>query len=209
MFIHSAALVTCASLAACGSVTTYQSADVLPRGKWQGMIATSAGGLTDKPQEANTPTATFEIAARVGLGADTDVGLKLYTLGIETSVRHRLSEGRWSWALLGSLGGVITNEDSPTGRAGLTQIRFGAVATKRRSPCLAWNMGPMTTFSILRPAGGGTASGALIGGFFGLDWRFGTKWHLIPEVSLHVTAAGEVPVSGTVGMIGTALSRDF
>ncbi len=190
-------------------MTTYQSADVLPRGAWQGTVAVGAGAFSDKPQESKTPTATLELAARVGVGAETDVGLKLYTLGIEASVRHRISQGRWSWALLGALGGVITDETSPTGKAGLTQLRLGAVATKRRSPRFAWNLGPMTTFSLLRPAGGGTAGGALVGAFFGIDWRFGTKWHLVPEVSLHVTAAGDVPVSGTVGMIGTALSREF
>lgn len=207
MFVRSAMLL--AATAACGSVTTYQSADVLPRGAWQGTVAVGAGAFSDKPQQSKTPTATVELAARVGVGAETDVGLKLYTLGIEASIRHRLSRGRWSWALLGGLGGVITDETSPTGKAGLTQLRLGAVATKRRSARFAWNLGPMTTFSLLRPAGGGTAGGALIGAFFGIDWRFGTKWHLVPELSLHVTAAGDVPVSGTVGMIGTALSRDF
>lgn len=207
MFARSALLLV--TVGACGSVTTYQSADVLPRGAWQGTVAVGAGAFSDKPQESKTPTATLELAARVGVGAETDVGLKLYTLGIEASVRHRISQGRWSWALLGALGGVITDETSPTGKAGLTQLRLGAVATKRRSPRFAWNLGPMTTFSLLRPAGGGTAGGALVGAFFGIDWRFGTKWHLVPEVSLHVTAAGDVPVSGTVGMIGTALSRDF
>lgn len=209
MCTRSASLVLVLGLAACGSVTTYQTADVLPRGAWQGTIAAGVGSFSDKPQETKTPTATLEVAARVGVGGETDVGLKLYTLGVETSVRHRFSQGTWSWALLGSLGGMITNEDAPTGRAGLTQLRLGAVATKRRSPRFAWNMGPMTTFSLLRAAGGGSSAGAMIGGFFGIDWRFGTKWHLLPELSLHVTAAGDVPVSGTVGMLGTALSRDF
>lgn len=207
MCIRSAALL--AAIAGCGSVTTYQSADVLPRGKWQGMIAAGVGGFNDKPQQAKTPTGTVELAARRGVGANTDVGLKLYTLGIEASVRHRLSEGRWSWALLGSLGGVKTDETTPTGDAGLTQLRLGAVATKHRSAHFAWNMGPMSTFSLLRPAGGGTAGGAMFGGFVGFDWRFGETWHLIPELSLHVTVAGDVPVDGTVGMLGTGLVHDF
>lgn len=206
MFIRSASLCV---LAACGSVTTYQTADVLPRGTWQAMIAGGIGGFSDKEQATKTPTGALEIAARVGVGAETDVGLKLYTLGVEASVRHRLSRGTWSWALLGSLGGMITEANTPTGRAGLTQARLGAVGTRRISPRFAWSLGPMTTFSLLRPAGGGTAGGAMIGGFVGIDWRFGTKWHLLPELSLHVTAAGDVPVAGTVGMVGTALSRDF
>lgn len=172
MCIRSAQLCALVVLVtACGSVTTYQSADVLPRGKWQGMIAAGVGGFDDRPQQAKTPTGTFEVAARRGLGGETDLGLKLYTLGIELSIRHRLSTGRWSWALLGSLGGVKTDETSPTGAAGLTQARLGAVATKRRSPTWAWNMGPMTTFSLLRPRAAApravrwsVASSALTGG---------------------------------------------
>ena len=206
MFIRSALLI---AATACGSVTTYQTADVLPRGTWSVQLAASVGGFNDTEQETKIPTGSFEIAARRGLGADTDVGLKLYTAGIEASVRYRISEGYWSWALLGSLGGMITDESSPAGAAGLTQLRLGAVATKHRSKTWGWNMGPITTFSLLRPAGGGTAGGAMIGGFVGFDWRFADVWHLTPELSLHVTAAGEVPVHGSVGMIGTAISREF
>jgi hypothetical protein len=115
----------------------------------------------------------------------------------------------WSWALLGSLGGSITDETSATGEGGLTQLRLGAVATRRRSERWAWNLGGIATTSLWRPSGGGTAIGELIGGFAGVDWRFGTCWHLVPEVSLHITAAGDVPVDGAVLMFGTALARDF
>jgi len=196
-------------LAACGSVTTYQSADTLPRGRWQAMVAGGLGGFSDEPQETSIPTITAEIAARVGIAEDTDVGFKLYTAGIEASIRHRIKRGVWSWALLGSLGGMITNEESAVGEGGLTQLRVGAVATRRRSENWAWNMGPTVALSLLRPSGGGTATGALLGGFFGFDWRFGERWHLVPEVSLHLTAAGDVPVDGAVILLGTALARDF
>ena len=206
MFIRSALLVAAAG---CGSVTTYQSADTLPRGTWAVQLAVEAGGFNDTEQQTKIPTGAFELAARRGLSANTDVGLKLYTAGIEASFRYRIAQGRWSWALLSSLGGVVTNESSPVGAAGLTQLRLGAVATKHRSTTWGWNMGPITTFSLLRPAGGGTVGGAMIGGFVGFDWRFGDVWHLTPELSLHVTAAGEVPVKGSVGMLGTAISREF
>jgi hypothetical protein len=206
MFTRSLVLVL---VLGCGSVTTYQSADVLPRGTWSIQLAASAGGFNDTEQETRIPTGSIELAARRGLGGDTDVGLKLYTAGIEASVRHQISDGRWAWALLGSLGGMITDETSPAGAAGLTQLRLGAVATKHRSKSWGWNMGPITTFSLLRPAGGGTAGGAMVGGFFGFDWRFADVWHFTPELSLHVTAAGEVPVAGSVGMLGAAISREL
>jgi len=198
-----------AAVAACGSMTTYQSADTVPRGKWQAMAALGLGTFTDDPHETKTPTITFELAARRGIGDDTDVGLKLYAVGIEGSIRHRVSHGVWSWAVLASLGGSITDETSPSGEGGLTQLRLGAVATRRRSPTWAWNMGPTTTFSLWRPSGGGTAGGAMLGGFAGFDWRFGTCWHLVPELSLHVTGAGDVPVDGAVLLLGAAFARDF
>lgn len=196
-------------LAACGSLTTYQSADTVPRGRWQGSVATGVGAFADRPQDTQIPTATFELAVRRGVGDDTDVGVKLYTAGVEASLRHRLTRGTWSWALLGSLGGARTNEDAPTGDAALTQLRLGAVATLRRSSTWAWNVGPTTAFSLWRPAGGGTAGGALVGAFAGFDWRFGSRWHLIPELSLHVTAAGDVPVDGSVLLLGAAVARDW
>ncbi len=196
-------------LAACGSLTTYQSADTVPRGRWQGMLATGIGAFADRPQQTAIPTATFELAARRGIGDDTDLGVKLYTAGVEASIRHRLTRGTWSWALLGAIGGARTHADSPTSDAVLTQLRLGAVATFRRSSTWAWNVGPTTAFSLWRPAGGGTAGGALVGAFAGFDWRFGARWHLIPELSLHVTAAGDVPVDGSVLLLGAGVARDW
>lgn len=197
------------ALCACGSQTTYQSADTLPPGRWQGMIAVGLGAFADKPQDTAIPTGTVEIAARRGVGENTDLGLKLYTVGLELSIRQRLTHGTWSWALLGSLGGSISDETSATGKAALTQARLGAVATKRRSAGWAWNLGPTSTFSLWKPAGGGTAGGAMFGAFAGFDWRFGERWHLIPELSLHVSIAGDVPVDGSVLLLGAAFARDW
>ena len=63
----------------------------------------------------------------------------------------------------------------------------------------------MTQDALLAPH----STGALFGGFFGFDWRFGNHWHLVPEVSLHFTAAGDVPVDGAVFLLGSAFARDF
>src|SRR5262245_53576112 len=124
MFIRSALLIAATG---CGSVTTYQSADTLPPGTWSVGLALGAGGFNDTEQQTKIPTGSIEIAARRGLTENTDVGLKLYTAGIEASFRYRISQDCWSWALLSSLGGMITDESSPAGAAGLTQLRLGAV----------------------------------------------------------------------------------
>lgn len=198
-------------LLGCGSVTTYQSAEALPRGEWQGMAALGAGVFTDKPQQSHTPTANLELGARRGVGDATDVGLKLYTLGIEASIREQLTAGRWSWALLGALGGTRSSNRSSSAipNALLGQVKLGAVATRRTSGTFAWSIGPIATGSVFVPEGGGGAVGALLGGFVNLDWRFAARWHLVPELSWHWTIAGDVPVDGNVGQLGVAFARDF
>lgn len=197
------------ALAACGTVTTYQSADTLPPGRWQGMAAAGVGSFDDRPQNTRTPTANAELGARYGVADDFDVGAKLYTFGAEASARWRLARGTWSWALLGAIDGVRTNESPGLTEAWLAQLRLGAVATRRTSPRFGWNFGPVVTGSLFEPAGGGHATGVMLGAFAGFDWQFGERWHLVPELSLHRTLAGDVPVDGTVAMLGAAFARDF
>jgi hypothetical protein len=164
-------------------VTTYQSADTLAPGRWQGMAALGAGVFNDTEQHQKTPTITAELGARRGVADNTDVGLKLYTVGIEASVRQRVAAGTWSWALLGAIGGLRNGDSSPAiPKALLGQLRIGAVATRRTSPTFAWSVGPLVTGSLWLPAGGGSAAGVMLGGFGGLDWRFGERWHLVPEL---------------------------
>jgi hypothetical protein len=212
MFGRSARAWTVASLAlatGCGSLTTYQSADTLPPGQWQVMVAADTGVYRDDEQQTRTPTATGELGVRRGIAEHTDIGLKLYGVGIEASVRHRIATGTWSWALLGAIGGVQLAERAAVSASALGQLRVGAVATQRRSPKLSWSIGPSVTGSLFVPAGGGHATGLLVGGFVGLDRRLGASWHFIPELSLHRTVAGDVPVQGAVAMLGAALAKDF
>jgi len=192
------------ALAGCGSVTSYQSADTLPRGHWQAMAALGTGVYSDTPQETRTPTATGELGVRVGIAGDTDVGLKLFALGIEASIRHRvLHTSTWSLALLGA------TSYGKTDTMILGQARLGGVATRRYSPAFSLSTGLASTGSLFVPAGGGTATGVLVGAYGSLDWRFTARWHLVPELSLHRTVHGDVPVDGAVAQLGVAILRDF
>lgn len=199
------------ALAGCGSYTTYQSAEPLPRGRWQGATALGAGAFADRPGDTRTPSLHVEVAARRGVGAGTDVGLKLYALGVEASVRHRLhaTAAGWSVAALGALGGVRT-----TGRGSLPDALSGharatAAVTRRTSPRRAWSFGPVVTASLYLPAAGGHATGLLAGAFGNLSWSFGGCWHLVPELSVHRTLHGDVPVDGAVVQAGVGVARDF
>jgi hypothetical protein len=200
-------------VAGCGSVTQYQSADPVGARRWQGMAAAGLGSFKDDPQQSKTPTANLEVGARYGITQDVDVGLKLFTAGIEASVRARVRErgtGAWSVALLAAANSESNNTASAGNDAAiLAQLRLGAVATRHSSPRWGWNLGLATTGSVFVPAGGGHATGVLLGVYGGFAWRFRPKWQWIPELSIHRSIAGDVPVDGSVVELGSALARDF
>ena len=199
------------ALVGCGSYTMYQTAEPLPLNHWQVAVASTSGEFYDLPQNTPTPTTGIELASRYGIGNETDVGLKLYSIGTETSVRHRFVDGKWQWAGLAALGGGRTTERVGTTDAITAHLRVAAAITRRLRPRFAITFGPALTGSLFEPAGGGYAAGLLVGAFGNAEWSFGAtgRWHLMPEISLHVTAAGDVPVKGAVAMGGLAFSRDF
>lgn len=205
--------LACAGLAACGSVTTYQTAETLPCGRWQVQAALAAGSYRDEPFDTRTPTAQVEVAAKVGLTDDLELGAKLYSLGAESSLRYRLLRPRdargLSVAALAAVGGVRSRGEGSLPEMILTQARVGGLATWRTSGRVAWTLGALGTGSLFVPAGGGHATGLLLGGVANLDWRFATRWHLVPELSLHRTAMGEVPVDGAVAVAGVAVAWDL
>jgi len=203
-----AALLACAG---CGTYTTYQTAEPLPRGRWQGSLAVTPGLFVDVPASTPTPTVINELAVRYGVGGDTDIGAKIYSVGGELSVRHRVGTGPWQWALLGAVAWARTDEQAGTTEAWLGQLRLGGVITRRTSTRWAFSFGPALTGSAYTFAGGGNAQGLLLGAFGNAQWTFGEarRWHLIPELSVHATVAGDVPVDGFVTMLGLAIARDF
>ena len=68
-------------------------------------------------------------------------------------------------------------------------------------------MGPVVTAGLFVPAGGGHATGILIGGVASAERRFAGAWQVVPELSVHTTAAGDVPVDGAVLVVGAAVGR--
>src|SRR5262245_39358232 len=88
------------ALGACGTYTTYQTAEPLPAGRWHVQGALTPGVFVDRPSKVTTPTAIFEVVARRGIGHDVDLGLKLYSAGIEGNARWRFFDEQWSWALI-------------------------------------------------------------------------------------------------------------
>jgi hypothetical protein len=198
-------------LTACGTYTTYQTAEPLPPGRWQLSLASTPGLFYDTPSTTPTPTVITEIAARRGVGANTDVGLKFFSIGTELSVRHRVVDEQWQCAVLGAFAFARTVESGGNTEALFGELRLGAAVTRRTSARWAFTFGPMLTGSAYKFAGGGSARGLMAGAFANAQWTFGSmkRWHLIPELSMHATVTGDVPVDGLVTMVGLAVARDF
>lgn len=202
------ALAALAALAAgCGSLSTYRTAEPIGPGRWQVDVAADVGAFTDRAQDTRTPAAHLEVAVRRGLGADTDATVKLYVPGVELGVQRRLARGRWQWALAGAIGGERTTAAAGTTDALTAHLRLTALATRRTSRAWAFTVGPVATGGLFVPAGGGHATGLLLGGFASAARRFARCWEVVPELSVHRTVAGEVPVAGGVLQLGAAIGR--
>lgn len=197
------------ALAGCGSLSTYRTAEPIARGHTRYDLAVDVGSFRDRDQDTRAPAAHVELAARHGVTATTDVTLKLYVPGAELGVQHALGGGRWRWAIAAALGGARTKEGGGSTDALYGHLRLTALATRRTSPRWAFTVGPVVTGGVFVPRAGGHAEGLLLGGFANAARRFGGCWQVVPELSLHVTAAGEVPVRGTVAQLGVALGRSW
>ena len=162
---RSALLAASTLLAACGSLTTYRTAEPVARGRWQVDVAADVGAFRDREQDTRVPAAHLEVAIRRGLGADTDATLKLYLPGVEVGVQRRIARGRWQWAVAAALGGERTTTGAGTTDAIHAHLRLTALATRRTSTAWAFTVGPVVTGGLFVPAGGGHATGVLLGGF--------------------------------------------
>lgn len=201
-------LVTMSALG-CGTVTSYQTAEPVEPGRWRLAAALTGGAYRDAPQDTRTPLLQGELEVRRGLRPDLDVGLKLYTLGVELGGRWRLTRGPWAWALLAGGGGVRNDGRALVADGLLLHGRLGAVVTRRTSPRWAFSVGPSLTLAHYQFDGGGDARGALLGVVGNVERRLGASWRLVPELGLHATVAGEVPVDGAVVHLGVAIARDL
>jgi hypothetical protein len=197
------------ALAGCGTLTSYQTAEPVARGHVRVAAALTGGTFADTEQGTRTPSLQGEVEGRYGVAANVDVGLKLYTVGAELSGRWRIVDGAWAIALLGAVGGVRNTDRALVADGLLVHARIGAVATHRTSARWAFSFGPALTASRYAFDGGGAATGVLVGGIVNAECRLGRRWRLVPELGLHATVAGEVPVVGWIGELGVGAAIDF
>ena len=79
-------------LNACASMSTMQTAGVVPEGEVRWAIATSGTGA-DGEHVAASAEPNFEAAVRYGVAENVDVGLKLSLLGVQVGGKYQMMRG--------------------------------------------------------------------------------------------------------------------
>lgn len=205
-----AAVVGATLLAGCPSTTVYRTAEPVPAGDFRGAVSLGAGVLRDRAQDMRAPTGHVEVEVRRGLSANADIGLKLFTFGVDASATLRfLRRDAWSLALAPQLTFVRTPQTSLTTDA--IHLFGGStfVATRRFSPSTALSFGPAVGLGAYFPAAGGHVAGLFLGTFVNLELALGARSWLVPELSGFQVVSGEVPVRGAGVQLGASLRFGF
>jgi len=203
-------------LAACGLVLTgcpppavYQTADPAAPGDWQVGGGLGAVHLTDVEQDVDTLGADVEVFARHGVVPDLDVGLRLYSIGMEGSLKWRFWQGDWSLALMPGLAVSHTRQNNLTTEAWHAFATLPLLASRRLSEHWRLSTGPKLVSGFYRSKDGASDFGLSLGGYV-MGCAHLSDFRLMPEVGLSRSVAGAVPVHGwTVNLgLGFAWQRD-
>jgi hypothetical protein len=197
-------------LAGCPSVSTLHRADPVKPGRWELGAGLDGLLLRDAPQDTRAPSGQVLLAARRGLVEDLDLGARLYTFGLDASVRWRFFHGRtWRVAAIPTLGTAKTAETQTTTEAWHLFAQLPVVFTRDLGRDWTLSCGPRLVWGLYYPEGGGHARGLMLGGFVNAGYTLSRGWELVPELSFHRTVHGEVPVDGFVLHVGAGLLWRF
>jgi hypothetical protein len=202
-------VAACLLLAGCSTLATRQTAEPVPKGRWQLSAGADFAWFRDVPQDTKVPTGMAELGARYGVGGDVDLGIRLYTIGGALGAKWRFVNRSWMLAVAPEANYVFTSETATTTRAMYLFGHVPIIAGHRFSERVGINLGPKALYGFYYPETGGQAHGISIGTFFNTDVRVSRRWRLLPEISVYRTIAGEVPIDGWYGQIGTGLLLDL
>jgi len=197
-------------LTGCPSVSTLHRADPVKPGRWELGAGLDGLILRDVPQDTRAPSGQVLITARRGLFEDLDAGVRLYTFGLDASVRWRFYRGdTWRVAALPTLGTAKTSEAQTTTEAWHLFAQLPVVFTRDLGRAWTLSWGPRLVWGLYYPEGGGHAQGTMLGAFVNAEYALSRAWALVPELSFHRTIQGEVPVNGFVLHLGAGLLWRF
>lgn len=199
------ALAALASGLGCPPPAVYQTADTLEPGRWQVGGGLGVGSLRDDEQKTRIPTGDLQFFARRGLVPDLDVGLRLYSVGLEASAKYRFHHDLWSLAVMPGLAVLGTNENVVTTKAFHSFLTVPMLASRRLSERWSISFGPKVITGLYWSTTSEPTLGLQLGGYSMFGLHLG-RWTVMPEIDLSRTVAGTVPVDGWVAHVGVGLS---
>jgi len=193
------------SLTGCPPPAVYQTADTLKPGRWQVGGGIGTGSMRDDHQRVRILTGDLEFFARRGIGDNLDAGLRLYSAGLEASVKWRFKRGRWSMALMPGLAVLGTNKNPATTKAFHSFLTVPMLASRRLSSRWSISLGPKLSTGMYWPTTDYPSLGLSAGGYAMVALHLG-NWRVMPEIDLARTIAGDVPIDGWAAHIGVGLA---
>lgn len=205
-----AVLVCCATaVMGCPAVATRQTAETVPSGDWQVGAGLDGVVFRDVEQDTRIPSVMVDLGVRHGVAKDVDVGARLYSFGFEAGGKWVVVRGSWRVALAPSVDLVRTKETDVTTDALHVFGHMPLILGHDLSSRVSVNLGPRMTYGYYFPSTGGDAHGWFVGGFGNVAWKMSERWSLLPEVGVHRSVAGEVPIRGWVMNLGTGVLWDL
>ncbi|MCK6546456.1 hypothetical protein L6R52_11450 [Myxococcota bacterium] len=201
-----ALVVTAVALScACAPISRRLTPDPAPPGVVEASFGVDGLYFRDTAVDSSVPSLMFDAGARYGVADDVDLGLRVYTLGVEASVKWRLLDGPMPVAIAPAVSVAGTRETNSTSKALFFFADLPLVAGVELAKDVRLGFGPRLLYGYQRPVNGGAAHGLGAGGFLNLDLAPTGGWHLIPEISVAGTLAGEVPVHGLSAAFGVGV----
>jgi hypothetical protein len=209
------ALSALATVTACGTFTHYQNAESLGNANWRASASASVGSYKDRQQQSAIPGAVVSAAVARGVGSRLDLGLLVYSYGMEATTKYQVAgptalaaqRGDWSHSLALAVGGATTPLAAGQSRGIETHVRATYLVTRRLHHCVTTTGFASTAHYFFWPSGGGRELGTWIGVGTNAGWTFTTSMEAIVELSLHRAIVGSYPVDRSVLQLGIAVAK--
>jgi len=204
--------------AGCPSFSTLQTPRTVPEGELRfAALAGGAGALSD--EEGPGPrSAQFELSARYGLSDSVDVGVKLYSLGIEAGVKWLMLRGPIDIAIAPAVSYASFDDQMGTSFNAFyahLPLMFGWNISDR----VTLSFGPKLMFGYQFRSGDVVRDdlllidGMLVGLYVSVPIRIGRAFWIAPEVNAYTNvtngAVGDITIyqGGLAFMFGGAEER--
>jgi hypothetical protein len=201
-------LLTLVTAIGCGSFTQYQTAEALGNAKWRASAGATVGVYKDKAQQSSTPGAVVSAAVSRGIGARLDVGLQVYSYGLEATTKVQVagSIDTWSQAVALAIGGGTILQAAGQSRGLESHLRSAYLVSKRLRPSVAITGFASASQYFFLPQSGGSETGLWLGPGVNALWAFTESMEVMSELSVHAALRGSYPVDRSILQLGLSIA---